>query len=92
MAVKPGDKIYIIMHIAHHYIGEVVQITGKQEADFTNIVKVLPSGLSWDQLWEQGLTERNQYAFMPDGSMTWIGAWEWNHPIPERPNGTARRR
>lgn len=65
-------------------------ITGKREADVTDVWRVHSSTLDWGQLFARGFTrETTAYPF-PDGSITWFAAFEWNHPLPEEARRAAR--
>jgi hypothetical protein len=82
MPVTPGKKYFFITHAYYHFVAKVVQITGKREADIENVVRVQPTNRDWEDFFKNGFREPNEYKKFPDGGITWIDYFEWNHPIP----------
>lgn len=91
MPVVPGKTYYFITHAYYHIVAEVVEVTGKREADIRRVVRIQPTNNDWSDFFVNGFTEENQYKFFPDGGITWINYFEWNHPIPERKHVPTRQ-
>lgn len=91
MPVIPGKTYLFITHAYYLFVAEVVEITGKREADVRRVVRVQPTNNDWTEFFERGFTEPSQYKFFPNGGLTWIDYFEWLHPIPEKPNAASRQ-
>lgn len=88
---KVGERYYFIAHAYHHYIGEVVEVLGKNHFVLRNVVKVHSCGRSWTEFFRDGLKNDTKFDVMPDGKEL-IGVFDitpWPHEIP-RTNETSR--
>lgn len=92
MSVKVGGKYYFKSHAYHHYIAEVVEITGKREAWCKNIIRVQSCQRGWTDFFAEGVKSDTNYTHFPDGSITWFNAFEWHHNIPLSETKHATRR
>lgn len=92
MPVEVGKRYYFMTHAYHHVIAEVVEITGKREADVKDVLWIYSCGRNWEQFFQGGIEEDTVCFRFPDGSVSWFNAFKWNHPIPERGNAPSRGR
>jgi hypothetical protein len=86
MTVEPGKCYYVIVHAYHHFIGEVIEVTGRKSATFTKLRWVYSSTLNWTEFFKKGCTRKNSTIHdWPDGEIGWEngGIFNWKHPIPE---------
>ena len=91
MPVTIGKTYYLITHAYHHFLAEVVEVTGKREADCTRVVRVHSCRRDWTLFFRDGCGGDTVFYHFPDGSLTWLAAFEWPHPIPEAPDAPRRR-
>ena len=89
--VTVGKKYYLLVHAYHHFIAEVVEVTGKREADVKNVIRVQSCTRGWTEFFRDGLMNDTTYTHFPAGSITWLAAFEWNHPMPEVGRASSRR-
>jgi formate/nitrite transporter FocA (FNT family) len=80
-----GKSYYFIIHAYHHVIARMVEITGKREGDVEDVRWVYSSTKTWTQFFQEGAgtTEETICRYFTPGSITWIAAFDWPHPIPE---------
>lgn len=90
MSVEVGKKFYFFSHAYHHFIAEVVEITGKREAKVKNVIRIQSCQRGWTEFFRDGLRSDTTYTHFPNGTITWFSVFEWNHSIPEAPH-VARR-
>lgn len=83
MPVTVGKTYYFIIHGYHHVIATVNVITGKREADVVNVIRVQSCGRPWTAFFRDGFQTDTEIEYFPDGSITWIAAFEWKHALPE---------
>ena len=83
--VEVGKCYYFMVHAYHHFLGEVVEITGKRECTIKRCVRVQSSELGWTEFFAAGCsTDNSVLTFWPDGlSITYFAVSPWHHPIPE---------
>ncbi len=86
MPVEPGKRYYFITHAYYHYVAEVVEITGKREANVKNVIQIHSSNKNWTEFFRSGISKDTRYDHLPDGGLTWVNYFEWTHPIPENPS------
>lgn len=85
--MEVGKKYYFMAHAYHHFIGEVVEITGPKSAILKNVIRVQSaSGTSWTEFFKEGITENCVYTIWPDGQEVGpcFSITPWNHPIPRK--------
>jgi hypothetical protein len=89
VAIKEGQTYYFLLHAYHHFIGTVVEITGKKECVIKNVRRVQSSQRGWTDFFAQGAGSGNETVTTtwPDGMEIsgWFAAVPWNHPIPGDP-------
>lgn len=95
LAVKVGDVRYFILHSYYHYIGEVVEVTGRNSCVLKNVVRVHSCGRDFTEFFRDGFLEDTVYTHWPDNTpiVGWLIAPSWHHSIPKpsQSNETRRR-
>ena len=92
MAVQPGKRYYFIAHAYHHFLAEVVEITGKREADVIDVRRIQSCRRPWTDFFRDGCKDDTDFTVWPDCSLTWFVAVDWPHEIPGATHAAARRR
>ena len=93
--IEVGKKYYFMCHAYHHFIGEVVKITGKKEAVLKNVIRVYSCSRGWTEFFRDGAANDTVFTEWPDGTSLndWFAVTPWNHPIPGgNRGGTSRKR
>lgn len=83
MSIKVGDRVYLIVHAYHHYIGEVVEILGVRRVALGNASKIHSCNRGWEEFFLEGIGDDTRYDYvggMPD--LAYMIAHEWNHDLP----------
>ncbi len=80
---KNGDKIYAIIHAYHHVICEVVEMLGPQRAEVKNVRWIYRCARGWTEFFRDGAKDDTTFHVFPNGEISWIGEFEWNHEIPQ---------
>lgn len=88
-----GKRYYIMVHAYHHVVAEVAEVLGPSRYMIKNVVWVYSSRRGWSEFFRDGFADGDVYHHFPDGEISGnFAAFDWNHPIPERPTrGTPRR-
>ena len=83
--VEVGKRYYFLVHAYHHFLGEVVEITGKRECVIRNVVRVQSCQRPWTEFFAEGCKKDTSYTFWPDGvSISYMAAVPWEHEIPRK--------
>ncbi len=90
--IVPGKTYYVIHHVYHHFLGELVEITGKREGDFRHVVRVHSCARGWEEFFRDGCLSDTTLMHFTDGNMSWQSIFLWPHPIPEVQHHAAQRR
>ena len=86
--IEVGKCYYFICHAYHHFLGEVVEITGKKECIIKNVRKIHSCSRNWTKFFKEGAKEDTKFDTLPDGVEIsgWCTAIPWNHKIPQGNN------
>ncbi len=81
--LKVGDKVYIISHAYHHYIGEVTEVLGVMRVALKNAIKVHSCPRNIEDFFSSGCKADTNYDYVgvkPD--VRYFDSTAWNHKIP----------
>ena len=83
--IEVGKRYYFMVHAYHHFLGEVVEITGRKECVLKNVIRVQSCSRGWTEFFRDGCKKDTTYTIWPDGyEITgWFGCAPWKHPIPK---------
>lgn len=83
MALKPGDKVYVIMHPYYHYLAEVVEVLGVRRAALRNVVQIHSDSRGWTTFFAKGVTKETNYDIIGEApDVSYLGCFKWPHAIP----------
>ena len=80
--VEAGKRFYLIIHAYHHLLCEIVEMLGPQRARITNVRWVYSCRRGWSEFFKDGCNDDTVLRKFPDGEVSWIAAFEWEHEIP----------
>jgi hypothetical protein len=84
--MEVGKRYYFIAHAYHHFLGEVVEITGQRSAILNNVIRVQSCKRGWTEFFRNGILSKEDtvYTVWPDGHETGpcISITPWHHDIP----------
>lgn len=84
MALKVGDKVYLIAHAYYHYLGEIAEVLGMRQValkDASRIVASVPNDI--EELHRTGVTAKTTTKYVGNvPSVSFISAEEWRHDLP----------
>lgn len=81
--IQAGDKLYIITHAYHHYIGEVTEVLGIQRVALKDCIKVHSCSRKIEDFFRDGCKQDTTYDYVgvkPD--VRFFDCTAWNHKIP----------
>ena len=83
--IEVGKRYYFMAHAYHHFLGEVVEITGRKECVLKNVIRVQSCSRGWTEFFRDGCKKDTTYTVWPDGTEIsgWFAAIPWKHPIPK---------
>ena len=85
--MQPGKVYYFIVHAYHHFIARLDEITGPQKGRVSHVYKIHSSTRGWTEFFEEGAGKAGSgttnFMKFPPGEITWMAAFDWNHPYPE---------
>lgn len=84
MSVKIGEKYYFIQHAYHHFLGEVVEVLGKNSVTVKNVIRVYSCSRGWTEFFRDGCRKDTTYTVWPDGHAihNFQSSTPWCHLIP----------
>ena len=90
--IEVGKCYYFMVHVYHHFIGEVVAVTGRNSCIIKNCVRVQSSTKNWTDFFATGCSHKDSnLTWWPDKkAITFFDVTPWNHKIPENPNVVKR--
>lgn len=80
--VEVGKKFYLIIHAYHHVLCEIVEMLGPKRAVVKNVCWVYSCQRGWTDFFRDGCLSDTTYRKFPDGEVSWLAAFEWEHSIP----------
>lgn len=82
--IKPGDKLYVIVHAYFHYLCEVVEVLGVRRISARRVVQVHSCERSWTEFFRTGCGKDTKYDIVGEApDMPYLVAFRWPHAIPE---------
>jgi hypothetical protein len=83
--IQVGKRYYFMVHAYHHFIGEVVKITGRKSCILKDVRRIQSCMRGWTEFFKDGAKNDTSCTIFPDGTFIdgWFAALPWNHPIPE---------
>ncbi len=75
-----NEAYYVMSHVYHHYLGEVVDVTPRL-VTLKNVVRVHSCKRGWEDLFIQGLLDDTTCQRFPDGTTVPydLGYFPWKH-------------
>jgi hypothetical protein len=81
--VVVGGVYYFIVHAYHHFIAEVVEITGRREVVVGPQAWIYSCRRDWTKFFRDGALKDTTSRTFPPGQYEYLAAFRWKHPIPE---------
>lgn len=90
--IEVGQTYYFIAHAYWHYVGEVTEILGVRRVACKRVVQVHSCGRPWTRFFAEGFATDTKHDFIGEAAdLSYIVAFAWPHPIPEKKDDRSRR-
>lgn len=93
MSIQVGHRYYFIVHAYHHFLGEVVEVTGKKSCSLRLASKIHSCGRGWEEFFRDGCKSDTRHDFIGDVEEIdgWMFVKEWTHKLPGEDGNAPRR-